>query len=84
MLNCSLMWMASVHQTPLATILSAILVCPYRPDSYAMRNLKTYSLLELICPFDSSADYAIATVRRESQSSYLQPIAELDHLGFFM
>jgi len=55
----------------------------YRPDIVVCNDdLKTISLLELTCPFNSSADLTAAHHRKAQKPEYLQIVAELDRLGF--
>jgi len=69
--------------SPPATIPPAILVSPYRPDIVVYNaELRTISLLELTCPFNSNADLSAARQRKESKLEYQQIVAELDRLGF--
>ena len=69
--------------SPPATIPPAILVSPYRPDIVEYNaGLRTISLLELSCLFDSNTDHSAAHQRKESKLEYQQIVAEFDHLGF--
>jgi len=68
--------------SPPATIPPAILVSPYRPDIVYNAELRTISLLELTCPFNSSADLSAAPRHKERKLEYQQIVAELECLGF--
>jgi len=54
--------------SPPATIPPAIPVSPYQPDIVVYNaELKTISLLELTCPFNSNTDLSAACQHKESK-----------------
>jgi len=83
MLECMRVYVDGKCDAPPATIPPSILVSSYRPDIVVCNDdLKTISLLELTCPFNSSADLTAAHHRKALKPEYLQIVAELDSFGF--
>ena len=71
-------------ESPPATIPSAVMVTPYRPD-VVIHNTATSSiaLLKLTCPLDSSHHLQSARSRKQSKVEYQQFLAKLDHLNIY-
>ena len=69
-------------ESPPATIPSAKMVTPYRPD-VVIHNTATslIALLGLTCPLDSSHHLQSARSRKQCKLEYLQLLAELDCLN---
>ena len=69
-------------ESPLATIPTAVMVTPYRPDIVIYNTINSSLLLvELTCPLDSNHHLSQAWSRKQSKVEYQQILAELDRLG---
>ena len=68
-------------EAPQATILSTLLITPYRPDIIVYNSGKpSVALLELTCPLDSEHNFQSARSRKQNKAEYHQLLAEFDHL----
>ena len=68
-------------EAPQATILSTLLITPYRPDIVVYNSGKpSVALLELTCPLDSEHNIQSARSRKQNKIEYHRLLAEFDHL----
>ena len=72
-------WRSS--ESPQATIPSALVSTPFRPDIVVYNSAtSSVALLELTCPLDSEHHILSARSRKQSKPDYLQLLAEFDRL----
>jgi len=68
-------------ESPQATIPSALVSTPFRPDIVVCNSVTlSVALLELTCPLDTDHNILSARSRKQNKTEYLQLLAEFDRL----